>query len=284
MLNKYSQSCKSIRKYFGLSQNELALQTGVSRVTIARLENEMFIPKRNTLDAILSFAYRNGLNLNEINCQLLEGDKNDNVLLFHGSRDKIISSFDLNHSKGTNDFGKAFYAGETYKQAAAWVCAYPNSYVYSFYFNSKKDLKYHEFSADIDWMLAICYYRGRINEYSKHPKIQKIIKMVEEADYIIAPIADNIMYETLNEFANKEITDEQCRHCLSANSLGRQYVFLTEKALNNINTTNEMVLCSDEKSTYMQNKNERKRISIDKTRIAKMEYRREGKYLDELLR
>lgn len=88
------------------------------------------------------------------------------------------------------------------------------------------NLKNLNFNLDQDCMLAIAYYRGKLNDYKNHPIISEIIKKIEDADYIYAPIADNRMYQIIEQFI-----DEQCKHCLAAINLGKQYVFLTEKAI-----------------------------------------------------
>lgn len=91
-------------------------------------------------------------------------------------------------------------------------------------------------SSKIELLCNICYnevanFRGTLSEYQNHPKVKKIINKVLDADYIIAPIADNKMFETIDDFINGNITNVQCEHCLSATNLGKQYVFKSDKAI-----------------------------------------------------
>ena len=79
-------------------------------------------------------------------------------------------------------------------------------------------------------MLTIAYYRGNLDEYKEHPVVQELINEAKNCDYIVAPIADNRMFQIINSFIVGEITDEQCKHCLAATNLGNQYVFTSGKA------------------------------------------------------
>ncbi len=282
MRNNYSEDCKTIREYFGLTQEELAGQIGTTRVSIARLENDSNAPSMALLEAVYSFAFDNGMDPNKNHADIMEDDRGDKVLLFHGSKNVIREPISFLHSKGTNDFGIGFYAGETYSQAATFISTFRSNYVYALYLDLK-GLKIYELSADKEWMLAISYFRGRIKDYEDHPMIQKIIKRIKECDVIIAPIADNSMYETLNEFSAGEITDEQTRHAIRANYLGRQYVFLSEKAISSIKDLTEMYVSESEKNHYKKMRMEQLEASKNKTELAKINFRRKGKYIDELL-
>lgn len=283
MKNYFATDCINIRKYFDLTQNELSEQTGIPRVTIARIETNAYKPSSPSLEGIYSFAYEHGLNFNEDHADVMDDDKGNRILLFHGSKNEIKTNISLDYSREINDFGKGFYAGETLQQAATFISSYRSNYVYAFYLK-KDNLNIYELSADIEWMLAISYFRGRIKEYENHPIIQKIIEKIKKSDVIIAPIADNSMYETLNEFAAKEITDEQCRHSIRANYLGKQYVFLNNKALSNIEGITCLYIPQIQKQKYKTIKLEQTEASKNKIEMAKLNYRRMGKYIDELLK
>lgn len=60
------------------------------------------------------------------------------------------------------------------------------------------------------------------DEYVLNKELIELVEQIDEVDYIIAPIADNQMYDTLTAFSLKQITDEQCLRALSANNLGSQ--------------------------------------------------------------
>ena len=80
-------------------------------------------------------------------------------------------------------------------------------------------------------MIAIAYFRGWLNDYKDSPLIKRLVSKLSDYDVIIAPIADNRMFDIIAEFVENEITDEQCRHALAATNLGFQYVLKTNKTL-----------------------------------------------------
>lgn len=46
------------------------------------------------------------------------------------------------------------------------------------------------------------------------PRARELLVRLESADYVIAPIAGNRMFQIIDEFAAGEITDAQCEHAL----------------------------------------------------------------------
>ena len=113
--------------------------------------------------------------------------------------------------------------------------------------------------------------------------VQKIIESVETSDLVIAPIADNRMFEIIDQFINEELTDKQCQHALSATQLGYQHVFRTQKALEQIQLLERCYLCSSEKAYYNRSNERESNTSLNKSVLAKKLYSTEGKYISELL-
>jgi len=277
---------KLVRKYLNLSQEEFGRLIGVNRVSVSRYETGLEFPGDSTLESFYSFCYSNKAKLgdfNQIKIQYLEDDKKQCVLLFHGAKDKIKGAIDIFHSKAPVDLGSGFYAGEKYSQASTWVANYPKGSVYCYYANLG-DLKGTEITVEEKWMIAILYYRGRLREYSESPKVKSIIDDLERCDYIKAPIADNNMYQTLEEFGHRRITDEQCFHALSATNLGRQYVFRTEVACEKLVFADRIYLCKEEKKDCLKEKSESDANGIKKAQMAIEKYRRKGRYIDELFK
>ena len=139
-----------------------------------------------------------------------------------------------------------FYCGESLEQSAMFVATYPDSSLYMLRFD-RSGLVGKEFGVSSDWVLLIAYFRKRLREYADSVVIRELVKQVDGVDYIMAPIADNRMFEIIDQFIDGEITDEQCRHCLSATNLGQQYVFLTEKALRQVRLLERCYLTTAEK-------------------------------------
>ena len=132
-------------------------------------------------------------------------------------------------------------------------------------------------------MIAIAYFRGRLTKYEDHPVIVKIINKIKSADYVIAPIADNRMFQIIDSFIDNEITDEQCKHCLAATNLGMQYVFLSDKAIKQLNILERCFVSSIEKKYFIEQQVEFQKQGHDKSKLARIKYKNQGKYIEEIL-
>ena len=203
---------KTIRKLFDLTQAQFADEVGLSRSNVVRYEKEDIFPREFALEKIYSYPYEHNFHLNKAKEMLFLDEAGDNSLLFHGAKYEIKGEIDCSHLNGKKDFGAGFYLGESFDSSASWICDYKFGSVYSFYLVDDKKLNCLTFKVDRDWMYAILYFRGMLDEYVLDDEFLKLIKQIEKADYIIAPIADNQMYDTLTAFSLKEITDEQCLH------------------------------------------------------------------------
>lgn len=275
-----------IRELLGITQEELAKKIGVSFETINRWEkdkNEIEIKNTNKL---YNFAFEKKIYINSIYELLFleEFQKDNNKVLFHGSKSNEINfPLDLSYSKSNNDFGVGFYLGENYRQAATYIANGNSVSVYAFNLNLN-GLRIKKYNVDKEWMIAIAYYRGWLKEFLNHPYVDKIISSVNEHDIIIAPIADNRMFDIISEFVRGEITDLQCEHALAATNLGFQYVLKSENALKNISLIKPLYVCSREKEKLVNLRLEMSDLSQDKVRVARIEYRGKGQYIDELLK
>ncbi len=271
-----------IRLMLNISQAELASAIGVEKRTILRIENEDNYPSNETLEKIYNFAYKKGIKLNDIKEMLYKEENPDSKIIFHGAREDINGNISPFYGRKTNDFGTGFYCGETNEQASSFISRYQKSSIYMIKFVDS-DLKKVSFDVDQEWMLAIAYYRGTLDEYKDHPLIRKIIKDIENADYVYAPIADNRMYRIIDQFIDGYITDEQCKHCLAATNLGKQYVFLTEKATSKLTILEKCYLSSLKKEHYQEIKEADINDGDNKTKLAMIKYKNQGKYIGEIL-
>lgn len=266
-----------------MSRRELATELGVSAPSIERWVSGKVQPSDANMELFYSYAYKKGLRFNDIKAQLYEEDyaPKGMDLLFHGSKAGITGALSLDKSRDNNDFGRGFYCGESLRQSTMFVARYPRSCVYMAMFDSS-GLASLRFKVDEQWMLAVAYHRGRLKAYEKHPLLQEIINDVSRADYIVAPIADNRMFETIDSFIDGEITTEQCRHCLSATNLGNQYVFKTQKALERVELVEQCYVCGLERDDYLRQQLGDARLGSDKVKAARRQYRGQGKYIEEL--
>ncbi len=273
-----------VMELLDITAKDVADSIGVTPTTISRWrKNEEQVLDIN-LNAFYNFAFNKGVRLNKIKEQLFKEDCNSNsTILFHGAKTYIDGKISIERSKVINDFGRGFYCGESLEQSAMFVANYPESSLYILTFD-KKDLKCAQLNVDRDWMLLIAYFRNKLENYAKHPIILNLLSKLEGVDYIVAPIADNRMFEIIDSFIEGEITDVQCQHCLSATNLGNQYVFVTEKSLEQLHILRHCYLSSDEKNYYLSHRQEESRIGNDKVKVARKQYRGQGKYIEDILK
>ena len=281
---KISNDIKLIRELLHMSQEQFAEKIGVHTITVVKWEKDAMLIKDDNIEKIYSYAYTNNIFINEIKAQLYHEDlTNENkIALFHGAKNMIDGNIDIVHSKSRNDFGQGFYCGESFEQASLFVSGFDQSSVYVISFDSQ-NLSHLKYKVNQEWMLTIAYYRGKLKEYENSPRLQSLIKKLNDVDYIIAPIADNRMFQIIDSFISGEITDEQCKHCLEATNLGYQYVFKTQKALAQVRIVERCYLSHNEKEMYQTKRLGDNKIGDSKIKIARRQYRGQGQYIDEIL-
>lgn len=279
-----SRDIESVMEIADLSMEEMAQELGVSRITIDNWINNKNRISDKHLKAFYEMTYKTGIKLNKIKEQFyreeLAGGKE--CLLFHGAKTMIEGALRADNNKKINDFGNGFYCGENMEQSAMFVATHKNSSLYMLKFDPT-GLKSRCFGVDREWMLTIAYFRGKLNEYADTEKVKRIANMRQEIDYIIAPIADNRMFEIIDSFIDGEITDVQCRHCLSATHLGMQYVFVSEKSLSHVTLIERCYLAEQEKEDYLKSRQENFKMNVDKVKLARKQYRNQGDYIEDIL-
>ena len=268
-----------------LTPSKLAEKLGVARSTVLRILKGETYPSDLFLASFYSFAYQNSyrsIHLNDLKIEFAS-DQYDKIL-FHGAKSGLEGDIDLSHSRRDIDVGVGFYLGESYEQASSYVFPYRNSSVYLFDARKLDGLITKEYMVGLEWMLMVSYYRGYLHEYETSPVIQKIILEAEESDVIIAPIADNDMYETMSRFARGEITDMQAISALSASHLGKQHVLKSERACQSVQIVERLYLCAEERQDIERKRKEAAQVALDKSTLAIKNLRRQGKYIEEILK
>lgn len=279
----FADDLKAIREILGYTQSEMAEQLGVEQVTVSRNELNKTKPSNQLLERVYNFAFDKNIQLNRLKEMLwIEKLPSNHKLLFHGSKGIIERPLSVRVGRINNDFGQGFYTGETYAQAISFVSGFKDSSVYYLDFDNQ-NLKSKEYFVDQEWMMTIAYYRGALDNYKNHKIVQKIIKDSRDCDYIIAPIADNRMFKIIDSFIQGEITDEQCKHCLAATNLGKQYVFVSDLAISQLKIVEHVYLSDNEKNYYKKIRNSDSKLGDDKVKLARIQYRGKGKYIDEIL-
>lgn len=259
--------------------DEIAKATTISRTTIYEILNLNNIAL-SVYEKFYSYIYNIGYRINSVKEDLLKETSLKKVL-FHGSK-RGLENISIEDSRKNCDFGQGFYLGETYEQALSFVCENKQSSVYSFTCDLE-NLNVLEFNCSLEWMLAICYYRGTLGIFSDSTIVKEIIQKINDADVIIAPIADNRMFYIMTLFAGGEINANVALHSLSASKLGKQYIFKTQKALKQIVPIEKYYLCQEEKDDTIKKLSMRTLEIETKLKLSKREFR-EGLFIEELLK
>lgn len=262
----------------GITNLELSEATGISRVTLNAIK-ERGAASREVCEKFYSYAYGQNYRLNAVKEELIK--EKFRYVAFHGSKNGL-SDVTVSGSRDNCDFGPGFYLGQTFHQALTFVCEYPNSSVYSFRC-CLEGLQAVEFDCSLDWMIAICFFRGGIKQYAGSQRVQALVKRIEEADVVVAPIADNKMFYIMSQFAEGEINADVALHSLSASSLGLQYVIKSEKALKRIVPIERYYLSAPERENCRKEMVERSHEIDTKLKLAKREFK-DGLYIEDLLK
>ncbi len=281
-----SKEIRVICETLNLSERDLAHDLGVSFETVNRWLNNRKTIDSSNLERLYSYAYEKGIVFNGIYERLYKEEYaiNNKVVLFHGAKKVFSMPIDfVGHSKKRNDFGVGFYLGETFEQAANYISFLDAHDVYCFKLDLA-GLKAFKFEMNTDWMIAIAYFRGWIDDYKDCGIVRNILEKINDCDVIIAPIADNRMFDIIAEFIEGSITDEQCKHSLAATNLGFQYVLKTEKAIRNATLIQRMFVCEKEKEKCIENRTSLTNSGMQKVRMARIEYKGKGRYFEEMFK
>ena len=282
---KLKSDIQIIEDILDVSDIQLAKNAGLQLNEITNiLTDKSVVASKEQMESIYNYAFNNNLYMNDLKWQMYSDEytSKDMKVLCHGSRTMINGKLRLDANGDSNDFANGFYCGENVKQAGMFVSSEPDSSLYIVASNIEQ-LEIRNFFINADWMVAVAYYRDTLGDYINHPMVKDIVESVESHDLIVAPIADNRMFEIIDQFINGELTDKQCSHALSASQLGYQFVFRTQKALDSIEILERCYLCSSEKAYYNRSNERESNTSLNKSILAKKFYSNEGKYISELL-
>ena len=281
---KFASDVRTVKDLLGLSTTGLAEQIQVGSASVDRWLAHKSLPRRDSIESFYSFAYAQGIRLNAIKSQLRieELAQQNRTPLFHGSKRGLEGVPALRCCRSGNDFGKGFYCGESFEQSASFVASTDRGIAYVLGFDPI-GLVSKSYTVNNEWMLAVALFRGRLTDYREHPAVRQIIAEVQKCDYIVAPIADNRMYEVINAFIDGEETDVICEHSLAATNLGKQYVLLSERAFDKLEVLESCYLCKAERRDLLRRSAETSQQGIDKAKVARRTYRGQGVYIEELL-
>ncbi len=278
---------KQIRSSLNLSQTEFAEQLGVSFQTVNRWENGKVIPNRLAQSKIYDFCKEKQVpvydfiinKITDISSKVkLDSGR---VLLYHGSKSGIDGSI-APLSRKQCDFGKGFYMGTEPAQALTLICDYEKSKFYIISIGTD-ELAHFEVPADIEWAMIVAYHRGRMEKIKGSPFYNKYRDLTADKDLIIGSIANDRMFYVIDNFFIGSITDAALVNSLSALQLGKQYVAVTQKGCDSVRIEYELPLSHLERLVIRDIAEENRARGVSLANDICKNYRREGKFFDEIL-
>ncbi len=206
------------------------------------------------------------------------------IILYHGSRGGIVGDIKP-ISRERCDFGKGFYMGTNPEQAKSLVSNDSEPFFYHIRVNMSAFKKEKILVlTDMEWAYYVLYNRGRLNSIKKTEFYNKIKHLGDNKDLIIGPIADDAMNETMRLFLKGRITDKAFLESIRVIDYGIQYVAKTEYACQQLKKITERELYGKELSDAKTLSDIRRIEGNKKASEIQKKYRREGKYLDEILK
>lgn len=270
-----------------MSQQEFASNLRVAFATVNRWENGKTTPPPSAQKAMFEFCRNHNIDIADyiirtIIHEKMELEKTLGIeILFHGSKSGIEGDI-IPKSRSQCDFGRGFYMGTEVLQPLTLICNYDNPVLY-FVSVDRTDLDTLELPTDISWAFIVAYNRGKLERVNGTNFYKKYAEHLRDRDLIIGDIADDRMFYVLDSFFEGNITDKGLVECLSTLNLGKQYVAVSPKACQKVKIVKEYKLCELELMALKDISERNRRIGIEQANEICKQYRRDGKYFDELL-
>lgn len=274
---------KKIRLTSNMNQEQFAEAIGTTVLSINRWENGKTEPNKMAQKHLYQFCKERQI---DVATMIVESKvyahNDDKLILYHGSKNGIDGDI-APISREQCDFGKGFYMGTNTLHPLTLVCSEskPKFYALELDLNGLKVLNVE---MGLDWALLIAYYRKEMEEAKGTDIYERYAHFADGYDAVVGYIANDRMYTELASFFNKTLTDTALIKCLSALDLGMQYVAITDKACRQIKILEEHQLYPLELAALMDMGSKRRKEGIALAEEIEIQYRREGKYFDEILR
>ena len=278
---------KAIRAAANMSQEQFAATLGTTPLSINRWENGKTLPNRMAQTQLYNFCLENKISVYQLIIDKIktEAEKIDidegRVLLYHGSKSGIVGDI-APKSREMCDFGKGFYMGTEPAQPLTLICDFEKSKFYIVSIDTR-ELDSVEIEADLDWAMLVALHRGRMDKIKGTKFYDKYSQIDTGKDLVIGSIANDRMFYVLDNFFMGNITDMALVNSLSALKLGKQYVATTERACAAVRIEKEIPLSMLERRFLQDESAENRQKGIHLANDICKNYRREGKFFDEIL-
>lgn len=273
---------KSIRERAGISQEQFAKELSTTVVSINRWENGKAVPNLMAQNQLVEFCKRHKIDVSDIIVDKYRFTDTEKFVLYHGSK-KGIEGKIAPISRNDCDFGVGFYMGTDTLQPLTLVCGEeePKFYIVDAQLDGLNVL---DIELGLEWAMLIAYHRGYMDIIKSSELYEKFKHYLDGYDVVVGYIANDRLYTELNRFFKGDITDEVLLRCLSALDLGKQYVAITQRACDKISIIKEYEIPALELKILLEKSAERRAEGNALAKGIEREYRRVGKYFDEILR
>lgn len=178
--------------------------------------------------------------------------------------------------------------GTKREQAELLVLDEPSSVIYTLNLHLENILQKHilTFSNPMDWAFFVLYNRNMLEDFEGIQNTQfykNLANIANNKDIIIGPIADDNMTMIMEQFVDETITDKTFMECIRCINWGSQYVAKTKRACEQIEIIKKEKITTEKRESYYKNEADRRRENNKKLKTTRKQYRREGKYLNEIL-
>ena len=270
-----------------MNQEQFARALGTTSLSINRWENGKTLPNRMAQTQLYNFCIENKISayqtiLNKIKAEAEAIKLEDGrILLYHGSKSGIVGDI-APKSREMCDFGKGFYMGTEPGQPLTLICDFEKSkfYIVSVDLTALDSI---EIKADLEWAMLVAFHRGRMDKIKGTAFYEKYSALDEGRDIVIGSIANDRMFYVLDNFFLGNITDAALVNSLSALQLGKQYVATTEKACAAVRIEKEVPISMLERRFLQDESEANRQKGIALANDICKNYRREGKFFDEIL-
>lgn len=274
---------KKMRELTNMSQEQFANEVGTSVVSINRWENGKAVPNPMAQKQLNLFCTNHNIDIADIIVEKYRYEHDSNqLILYHGSKEGIVGNIQP-LSREDCDFGVGFYTGTDTLQPLTLVCGEPNPKFYVVDLNLD-GLKILDLELGLDWAMVVAYHRGYMDIIRGSELYEKYAHLFDDYDLIIGHIANDRLYTELTRFFNGDITDVALMNCLVALDLGKQYVAKSQKGCDAFSIISESDIYSMELTALQKKAAIRRKESYALASQIEKQYRREGKYFDEILR
>ncbi|MBQ9032197.1 MAG: DUF3990 domain-containing protein [Parasporobacterium sp.] len=277
-----------IRSRLNASQDDLAKMVGVSFATVNRWENGHSIPNKAAQLRLYDVCKTQGVDFEDIIWKKIGKTvsglnvASERLILYHGSKSGIRGPI-APISRERCDFGRGFYMGTEPYQPLTLISDFEDSKFYVISLDLT-DLRVRKVSPDIEWALLVAFNRGKMDEARGTAMYDRYMQMAKGYDVIVGSIANDRMFYVLDNFFLGNITDKALVMSLSALQLGQQYVAITGKACKHVIIETEIELSYLER-IFLRDLSESNRVNgVNLANDICRNYRREGKFFDEILK